>query len=237
MTSLGETPRPKPRSVYDEGCIAAHALDLLGDRWALLVIRELMLGPKRFALIRSGLPGISASVLTQRLEGLEAGGLLRRVILPDPAGVQVYDLTAPGRAARPVLDALCRFGARLPGHDPAKPISPTALMLSMAAMIDRRAAKAVAMRAGFDLGRETFRGALLRGRWEVERGAAEGDIVFAGSANALAPVIYGTKPLVEWISAGAVAFRGDPAAGQRFVDLFRLERRARPRGRAWSRGG
>ncbi|WP_413872366.1 winged helix-turn-helix transcriptional regulator [Albidovulum sp.] len=237
MTALGGTPRPRPRSVYGEGCIAAHALDLLGDRWALLVIRELMLGPKRFALIRSGLPGISASVLTQRLEGLEAAGLLRRVVLPEPAGVQVYDLTALGRGVRPVLDALCRFGARLPGHDPAKPISPTALMLSMAAMIDRRAATAVAVRAGFELGRESFRGAIGNGRWEVERGAAEGDIVFAGSANAMAGVIYGTKPLAEWIDAGAVAFRGDPAAGQRFVDLFALRRAARSRGRALSTGG
>lgn len=229
MTDLGGAPRHKPlsgpRSVYDEGCVAAHALDRLGDRWALLVIRELMLGPKRFAAIRAGLPGISASVLTQRLEGLEAAGLLRRVTLPAPAGVQVYDLTALGRAVRPVLDALCRFGARLPGHDPAKPISPTALMLSMAAMIRRRAAKAVAIRAGFDLGRETFRGAIANGAWEVERGPAEGEIVFAGDANAMAGVIYGPRPLAERIEAGAVLFRGDPAAGQRFVDLFRLGRR------------
>ena len=110
-------------------------------------------------------------------------------------------------------------------------------MLSMAAMIDRRAARELSASAGFDLGRESFRGTLVRGRWEVERGAAEGEIVFAGSANALAPVIYGAKPLADWLGAGAVAFRGDPAAGQRFVDLFRLGRAARPRGRAWSRGG
>lgn len=231
MTKTGENlPRRggrAPRSVYEEGCIAAHALDLLGDRWALLVIRELLLGPKRFALIRAGLPGISASVLTQRLDGLEAGGVLRRVTLPDPAGVQVYELTALGLAARPVIDALCRFGARLPGHDPAKFISPTALMLSMAAMVDRRAAKEVAIRAGFDMGRECFRGSLARGRWEVERGAAEGDIVLTGTANVLAAVVYGPRPLAFWVGTGAMTFRGDPTAGQRFVDLFRLTGRDR----------
>lgn len=238
MTHIGGTPQAAPRSIYDEGCLAAHALDFLGDRWALLVTRELMLGPKRFALIRSGLPGISASVLTRRLEGLEAAGLVHRLTLPDPAGVQVYGLTALGRGVRPVLDALCRFGAVAPGHDPEKFISPTALMLSMAAMIDRRAAKAVAGSAGFDLGRESFRGRIERGRWEVERGAAEGEIVFAGSANALAPVVYGARPLAHWLGVGTIGFRGDPAAGQRFVDLFRLGARApRPRGRAWSRGG
>ncbi len=237
MNSIGGTLRPPPRSVYGEGCIAAHALDLLGDRWALLVIRELMLGAKRFALIRAGLPGISASVLTQRLEGLEAGGVLVRVTLPDPAGVQVYELTALGRATRPVIDALCRFGAALPGHDPAKFISPTALMLSMAAMVDRKAAMAEAISAGFDMGRETFLGTLVHGWWRVERGPAEGDIVFAGTANALAPVIYGTRAAEHWPGTDGVAFRGDPAAGRRFTDLFRLSGSVRPPGRAWSRGG
>lgn len=237
MTQSGGKARAAARSVYDEGCIAAHALDFIGDRWAILVIRELMLGPKRFALIRAGLPGISASVLTQRLEGLEAAGILARVALPDPAGVQVYELTELGRSARPVIEALCRFGAGLPGHDPAKFISPTALMLSMAAMIDRRAAKAEAISAGFDMGRETFRGALVRGRWQVERGPAEGDIVFAGTANALAPVIYGAPAPGQWPAAAGVAFRGDPDTGRRFAGLFRLAGRVRPRGRAWSRDG
>ncbi len=222
MTETGENLHPKLRSVYEEGCIAAHALDLLGDRWAILVIRELMLGPKRFGLIRAGLPGISASVLTQRLEGLEAGGVLRRVSLPEPADVQVYELTELGKGVRPVIDALCRFGARLPGHDPSKFISPSALMLSMAAMIDRKAAREEAIRAGFDMGRETFRGELVKGRWEVERGAPEGDITFSGTPNALAPVIYGAQPLVHWLASEQVRFTGDPVVGQTFVDLFSL---------------
>lgn len=222
MTEAGRISRGAVRSIYEEGCIAAHALDLLGDRWAILVIRELMFGAKRFGLIRAGLPGISASVLTQRLEGLEAGGILTRVALPDPAEVHVYELTRLGQAARPVIDALCRFGVRLPGHDPAKFISPSALMLSMAAMIDRKAAREAAISAGFDLGRESFHGALVRGQWRPERGPAEGDIVFRGSPNALAPVIYGTAPLDHWLASEAVTIDGDPAIGQRFVDLFRL---------------
>ncbi len=202
----------------------AHALDLLGDRWAILVIRELVFGPKRFGLIRAGLPGISASVLTQRLEGLEAGGVLRRIALPDPADVHVYELTRLGQAARPVIDTLCRFGARLPGHDPGKFISPSALMLSMVAMINRRAAREEAISAGFDLGRESFRGELFRGQWRPERGPAEGDIVFQGSPNALAPVIYGKAPFSHWLASDVVTVRGDPAIGQRFVDLFSLRR-------------
>lgn len=225
MTDTGESLPAPSRSVYDEGCIAAHALDLLGDRWALLVIRELMFGAKRFGLIRAGLPGISASVLTQRLEGLEAGGALRRVQLPAPADVQVYELTALGYGAWPVLESLCRWGAALPGHDPRRFISPSALMLSMRAMVDREAAPVRAIRAGFDLGRESFRGALADGLWQVERGAAEGDIVFAGTPNVLAGVIYGRKQLRDWLASGEVQFTGDPVVGQDFVDHFHLRRR------------
>jgi len=219
---MGQTLRSPSRSIYEEGCIGAHALDLLGDRWAILVIRELMFGPKRFGLIRAGLPGISASVLTQRLEGLEAGGVLRRIALPEPADLHVYELTKLGLAARPVIDGLCRFGAKLPGHDPSKFISPSALMLSMAAMINRKAAREESFGAGFDLGRETFSGRLFRGQWRPERGPAQGDIRFRGSPNALARVIYGRMPLSHWIGTDSTTFQGDPVLGQRFVDLFQL---------------
>ena len=213
------------RSVYNEGCLAAHALDLLGERWSFLVIRELIFGPKRFGLLRAGLPGVSASVLTQRLQGLELAGIVRRRMLPDPAEVQVYELTEAGQAALPLLEAMCQWAVQLPGHDPTKFISPSALMISMGAMIDGAKAAGMTVRAGFDLGRETFTGGIEAGRWQARRGAAEGDIAFVGSANALAPVIYGPAPLRHWIDSGAIAFTGDPALGQRFVDLFSLRPR------------
>lgn len=76
------------RKGYNEGCLAAHALDLIGDRWALLVLRELMLGPKRFGALQAGLPGIATNVLTQRLADLERTGLLTRRTLPPPASVR-----------------------------------------------------------------------------------------------------------------------------------------------------
>ena len=95
---------------YEEGCIAAHALDLVGDRWALLIVRELMLGPRRFGALRRGLPGISANILTRRLTGLEDAGLLLRRTLPPPADLAVYELTAAGLALWPVLRALCLWG-------------------------------------------------------------------------------------------------------------------------------
>ena len=83
------TKNPQRRR-YDDACAAAHALDIVGERWALLVVRELMMGPKRFGDLRTSLPGISANVQTQRLEGLESAGVLARRKLPPPASTQVY---------------------------------------------------------------------------------------------------------------------------------------------------
>ena len=93
ITNASETPH---RRRYDDACATAHALDLVGERWALLVMRELMFGPKRFSDLRASLPGISANVLTQRLEGLEEVGLVVRRKLPPPAAAKVYELTAMG---------------------------------------------------------------------------------------------------------------------------------------------
>src|SRR5919205_2844126 len=124
------------RRSYEDACGAAHALDLVGERWALLVMRELMLGPKRFSDLRADLPGISASVLTQRLEGLEAAGVLVRRKLPPPAGTQVYELTEWGYESEPIFQALGRWAARSPLHDPTLPFSAASFCLSLRTMLD-----------------------------------------------------------------------------------------------------
>ncbi len=211
------------RRAYGEGCLVAHALDLVGDRWALLVVRELMLGPKRFAGLRAGLPGLSANILTRRVVELEAAGVLTRRSLPPPASVQVYALTAAGEALWPVLEAYCRWGAAMPGHDPRLFISPTALMLSMRAM----AAPAAGLRvtAGFAMGGELFAARLDAEGYRVERAEAlAGDVTFAGGANAVAAAVYGREPLAATAAAGAVEVAGDLALGQAFVDCFSLGR-------------
>src|SRR5918998_537289 len=141
-----------PRRSYEDACGAAHALDLVGERWALLVMRELMLGPKRFSDLRSDLPGISANVLTQRLEGLEAAGLLVRRRLPPPASTQVYELTQWGYEVEPIIQSLGRWAARSPDHDPTLPISAVSIMLSFRTMFDSESARGIEARIGFRLG-------------------------------------------------------------------------------------
>ena len=118
------------RRRYADACGTAHALDLIGERWALLVMRELMLGPKRFRDIRADLPGISANTLTQRLEGLEEAGLVTRRLLPPPVSAQVYELTEWGYQSKPIMGALGRWATRSPGHDPSQHFSPVSLSIS-----------------------------------------------------------------------------------------------------------
>jgi DNA-binding HxlR family transcriptional regulator len=208
---------------YDDACGAAHALDLVGERWALLVIRELMLGPKRFSDLRADLAGISANVLTQRLEGLEGAGVLVRRRLPPPASAQVYELTPWGYEAEPIFQALGRWAARSPSHDPSLPLSAVSLLLSFRTMIDPERARGIDARIGLRLGKESFLVRLADGRIRAVRGTAAGtDLLITGTAPAMAAAVYGGVPLAALESEGALKLEGDRALAERFVTLFPL---------------
>ncbi len=220
---ITETPDAQPRRWYEDACAAAHALDLVGERWALLVMRELMFGPRRFSDLRSSLPGISANVLTQRLEGLEAAGVLRRRRLPPPAAAQVYELTAWGYESEPIFQALGRWAARSPAHDPTLPFSAASLLLSLRTMLEPERAEGIDARVGFRLGGETFLGRLAGGRIAFEAGPLDGaDAVFAGAAAAVAGAVYGGRKLDELEAEGALRVEGDRALAAWFVTLFPL---------------
>ncbi|MBB3020104.1 DNA-binding HxlR family transcriptional regulator [Microvirga lupini] len=198
-------------------------MDLVGERWALLVIRELMLGPKRFSDLRESLPGISANVLTQRLEGLEAAGILVRRKLPPPAAAQVYELTEWGYESEPIFQALGRWAARSPLHDPTLPFSTASLVLSLRTMFSPERAKGLDARVGFRLGEETFLAQLAGGRIEIARnGLDDADLIFTGTPPVLAGAIYGGQPLEALEQAGALQIEGDRALAQRFIGLFPL---------------
>jgi DNA-binding HxlR family transcriptional regulator len=211
------------RRRYEDACGTAHGLDLVGERWALLVMRELMLGPKRFRDLRADLPGISANVLTQRLEGLEESGLVLRRKLPPPASTQVYELTEWGYEAEPIVCALGRWAARSRAHDPSLPISATSIMLSFRTMFDPERARGLEFRVGFRLGAETFAGTVAGGLLEIGRGDPAGaDVTFTGTAAALAAAVYGGQPLDGPAKAGALRVEGDLRLAERFTTLFPL---------------
>jgi len=212
----------KKRS-YDDACGTAHGLELLGDRWALFVVRELMLGPRRFGDLRADLPGISANVLTQRLSELEANGIVMRSKLPPPASVQVYGLTEWGYEAEPIVQELGRWAARSLAHDPTLPISGVSILLSLRTMIDKARIGDLRLGIGFRFGEDRYRARIDPEDIHIERGAAEkGDIVFTGQPTGLAAFIYGGVPLEALAEGGALAVSGDPALAARFAGLFVL---------------
>jgi DNA-binding HxlR family transcriptional regulator len=202
---------------YDDACGLAHALELIGERWAMLVLRELAFGPRRFSELKADLPGISANVLTQRLTELEQRGVVRKTRLPPPASVQVYEATEWGLEAAPVIASLGKWAARSPLHDPTLPISHAAAMMSLQTMLDANRAGEMKARLGFRLGETSYVAELHDGRLDVERRAIDDcDVVFTGAPAELAAVIYGGAPL-EMIEV-----RGDMELAKRFVTLFPL---------------
>lgn len=212
---------------YDDACGTAHALELVGERWSLLVLRELMFGARRFGELRESLPGISANVLTQRLEGLEKAGILQKKQLPPPIKAQVYELTEWGYESEPILQIMGRWAARSPQHDPSLPLSASSILMSFRTMIDTTRAGALAGTFGFRFGDETFRTTLADGRLAVRRDGIEGaDVIFSTDPMTLASMVYGGRAFAEAERDGALAVIGNRTLAKRFLTLFRLPPKA-----------
>jgi DNA-binding HxlR family transcriptional regulator len=216
--------RPPAERWYEDACCGAHALELIGERWALLIVRELMFGPRRFSEIKAGLPGISANVLTQRLEGLERAGLLKRDRLPPPANAQVYELTQWGYEVEPIIQVMSRWAARSPDHDPSLPLSAASLMLSFRTLFDAKRAAGLNATIGFRFGWDGFVARIAGGTLTITRtDSARADAVFTtNNPMALAVVIYGGQKLRDAESTGALTVTGDRKLAEKFVTLFPL---------------
>src|SRR5919109_5446311 len=156
---------------YGDGCSIALGLDLVGERWALLVVRELLLGPKRYTDLRRGLPNVSPNVLSQRLDELERAGILRRRKLPPPAGAWVYELTDWGLELEPIVLSLGRWAARSRTAGTDAPIaSADSVILAMRGLFDP--APAAGLRATYELrlGEDRFRVQVADNQIEIARG-------------------------------------------------------------------
>ncbi|QNM82352.1 helix-turn-helix transcriptional regulator [Sphingomonas sabuli] len=212
----GETKRR-----YDDACGLAHALDLIGERWSMLILRELAYGSRRFSEIKADLPGISANVLTQRLAELERRGLVVRRKLPPPASVQVYEATPWALEAATVIGQLGRWAARSPQHDPTLPLSHAAIMMSLETMIDAGRAGDLSGTFEFSFGDIVYTGVLGDGRFAVTRAPSPGsDVRIAATPHALAGVIYNGAPI------DLISVEGDVALAKRFFTLFPLPAKA-----------
>ncbi len=206
---------------YGDPCGIARALDVVGERWALLVVRELLLGPKRFTDLRAGLPNLSPDVLSQRLRELEADGLVNRRRLPPPAGSKVYELTERGLELEPVILALGRWGTSVPfppdGHD----LGPDSTILALKTVFDPKAARNGDLSVELRLGEQTF-SAQVDGRGiEIARGtAADPDAVLTTSTMTLVGLLWQGLGLGEAERSGQVELEGDRRKLERFLGLF-----------------
>src|SRR4051795_1631241 len=152
LEKLTTIPQSQEKRRFDDACGLAHALELLGERWAMLVLRELAYGPRRFSELKGDLHAISANVLSQRLAELEGRGLVRKTKLPPPASVQVYEATAWGLEVMPLIASLGRWAARSPWHDPTLQMSHVSVMMSLQTLISPELAEGLSARVGFQFG-------------------------------------------------------------------------------------
>ena len=196
-------------------------MDLIGERWSMPLIRELLLGPRRFSDLRASLRGISANVLTQRLEGLEAAGVLLRRKLPPPASVQVYELTPWGYESGPIFQALGRWAVRSPHHDPTRPFSPVSLMLSLRTMFSDAAAGELKARIQLIMHGEAFFWIRKKGVISIGRGVIEDpDLTLIGDPSDIAGYVYVGAPFT---TLGA---DGDQKLARRLPSYFPMPDKA-----------
>ncbi len=203
---------------YGDPCGIARALDLVGERWALLVVRELLLGPKRFTDLRAGLPHVGPDMLAQRLRELEQAGVVHRGKLPPPVGARVYELTDWGRRLEPVVLALGRWGSQAPFPPEPGELGVDSMVLALKTVFDpERGAGLRGRTFELRLGEEPFAVRVGEAALEAARGpAADPVATIATEPGVLQEVLWHEHPP----RAGELEIDGDRRAGEQFLTLF-----------------
>jgi DNA-binding HxlR family transcriptional regulator/putative sterol carrier protein len=206
---------------YGDACAAAHALDLVGERWALLVVRELLLGPKRFSDLRSGLPNAGPNRLSQRLRELEHSGVVRRRKLGPPTRSWVYELTDWGRQLQPVLIHLGRWGRLSPFRDLEAGIGVDALMLALHGDFAAEASDGLSATYALVFGDDHVTVRVADGAIDITRGEPSGpDATITTDPRTFAAVLTRKRRLEEAVRAGDVTVSGDADMAERLFDSF-----------------
>lgn len=200
------------RRSYEQACTLGLTLDVVGERWTLLLIRELMLGPKRFTDLLDGLPGIGRNLLAARLRHLETEGIVGKGRLPPPAASQVYELTEDGRALGPAMAALSRWGVEHLDRPPRRYVfRPAWGVFPLAYMADTEAARGVNETYEFRVDAETFNLRVADGTVEPRDGPAQQpDLVVTMDAQTLRELFFEGLSAVEGLTSGRIAVEGPP---------------------------
>jgi DNA-binding HxlR family transcriptional regulator len=208
------------RRSYGDPCGVARALDAIGERWALLVVRELLLGPKRFSALHRGLGGVSQNVLAQRLRELEAAGVVRRRRLGPPAGSWAYELTERGAELEPVLVAVGRWGRNEPMTADAE-LSVDALVLALKTTFDPAAAGDLEATLDLQVDDDRLEVAVAGGRLSITRASAKDpDATLRTDVPTVRKLAFRKRRLDDAAAAGDLAIDGDRATVQRLLDAF-----------------
>jgi DNA-binding HxlR family transcriptional regulator len=215
------------KRTYGDGCAIAHGLDLVGERWALLVIRELLLGPKRFTDLKRGLPNASPNVISERLRELEQAGVVRRGKLPPPAASRVYELTEWGRDLEDIVVSLGRWATRSPSLPTDAPMSADSVVLALRSRFDRDAAEGLTATYELRLGEDRFSVEVSDGAIQAARGGAiQPDATIETDTGTLFAVLWNGRRLADAQRAGDLRVEGDQTAVERLVALFPTSERA-----------
>ncbi len=207
---------------YNQFCGLAFALDIIGERWTLLIIRELLTGPRRFKDLMDGLPGISTNLLTERLKRLEEQGILCRRVLPPPAGSTVYDLTPVGRSVETAIIELGRWGSQFlpPSMEGLSLPSVGTTALAIKAFFNPEPAQDINVTYELHLDAEILQIQVRDGALHIQQGpAVEPDAVFYTSVQAYLGMFSGQLPPEQAVAAGLVRVQGDAGALERFLSL------------------
>ena len=207
--------------LYRDPCGIARALDVVGERWALLVVRELVLGPKRFTDLRAHLPGIATDVLSQRLRQLERAGVLGPTALPQPASGQAYQLTDRGRDLAPVLHALGRWGSQEGFEGVTHDMSVDAFAVALSTVFEPANADGLDTVIALVVDGDALLAEVRDNTLEIRRGTAkQPGASIHGSVAALREVLWRGRPFTEAEADGSVTASGPRALVRQFLKLF-----------------
>ncbi|MBA3473174.1 MAG: transcriptional regulator [Rubrobacter sp.] len=207
---------------YNQYCAVARAMDVVGERWTLLIVRELLTGPKRFKDLLEGLPGIGTNLLTARLKDLEGYEVVRRATLPPPAASRVYELTELGRSLEPVVMGLARWGLKFLGASrEEEDRQPAWAMVALRSVLKPEATGETRESYEVRVDGEVFHAWVADGETEVRQGsAADPDLVVRSDTQTLLAVAAGRIEPAEAVAAGTIGIEGDRDARERCMKML-----------------
>jgi DNA-binding HxlR family transcriptional regulator len=212
----------RPRKSYGQYCALTRALDVVGERWTLLIVRDLLMGPKRYTDLRAGLPGIATDILTARLRTLEEAGFVRRRELPPPAPATVYELTEMGNGLGPAIRALGQVGLTMLGSPkPGEDVRPERFVAGLHASFRREEFADLTETYELVIDGQPFTVEVTDGALDVrQRGASSPSMSLEIDGDTFVALMTGRVSAADSLAKPGATLEGEPSVLGRFIDAF-----------------